>query len=84
MQVTLARGTAPFVVDGVNVQETVSTMVPTGCSTVITALVNDRSVIFSVQFVLGQSGAPGMMVTGGTVVTSKGVFPFLSSLSGIA
>src|SRR4029450_9563273 len=40
-------------------QLTVSTVVPGGCSTVMTALVKAMSVMFSVQFVLGQSGAPG-------------------------
>jgi hypothetical protein len=40
-------------------QLTVSTVVPGGCSTVMTALVKAMSVMFSVQLVLGQSGAPG-------------------------
>ena len=83
MHVTSPPDTAPLVVAGLNVQLTVSTRLPTGCSTVIVAVVNDRSVISSVQFGLGQPGAPGMIVTGAMVVTLKGVLPFLIASAGI-
>ena len=55
---------------------TVSTVVPTGCSTTMVAEVNRRSVIASVQLVLGQSGAPTMTVGGAIVSTPNGVVPF--------
>ncbi len=84
MHFTVPPGTEPLEVCGLKVQVTVSTRVPTGCSTVIVALVNARSVIDSVQFVLGQSGAPAIIVGGATVVTAKGVVPFLIALAGIA
>ena len=80
MQVTLAAGTTPFEVAGLNAQVTVRTTVGNGCSTVMTALVNDMSVIISVHDELGQSGAPGIGVVGEFVVTLNGVLPFLSSL----
>ena len=50
-------------------QETVNTVVPTGCSTVIVADVNARSSIDSVQLGFGQSGAPAMIGSGDTVGT---------------
>jgi len=60
VQVTLPPGTGPLAVGELNVQLTVSTSVPGGCSTVMVAEVNARSVMFSVQFGLGHSGAPGI------------------------
>ena len=66
MQLTVLARTAPSLVGGLNVQLTVSTRVPSGCSTVFTAEVNARSVIASDQFVLAQSGAPAMVVGGAT------------------
>ncbi len=83
MQVTLAAGTTPFDVAGLNVQVTVRTTVGGGCSTVMTALVKDMSVMISVHDELGQSGAPGIGVAGEFVVTLKGVLPFLISLAGM-
>jgi hypothetical protein len=47
-------------------------------------LVSDISVIDSVQLVLGQSGAPGIGVVGGAVLTVMVRFPFLMSLPGMA
>ncbi len=67
-----------------NVQLTVRTSVPAGCSTVIVALVNARSVMSSLQFGFGQSGASGIGVVGSFVMTPNGVFPFLISPAGIA
>src|SRR2546425_9924223 len=84
MQLTSAFATLPSVVGALNVHETVSTVVPAGCSTVIVRLVNAMSVITSVHRGFGQSGAPGIGVTGAFVVTVNGVLPFLISLSGIA
>ena len=87
MQVTLELGTVPFEVAGLKVQLTVSTMVGgivTGCSTVITALVNATSVIVSVQFEFGQPGAPGIGDTGGFVVTLNETLPFLILDAGMA
>jgi hypothetical protein len=63
---------------------TVNTVVPGGCSTVMTADVNARSSIVSFQLALGQSGAPAMIGSGATVTTEKGVVPFLISAAGIA
>jgi len=83
VQVTLAAGTTPFEVAGLNEQVTVRTIVGGGCSTVMTALVNDMSVIISVHDELGQSGAPGIGVVGEFVVTLNGVLPFLISLAGM-
>jgi len=83
VQVTLAAGTGPFEVAGLNAQVTVRTTVGDGCSTVMTALMNDMSVMISVHEELGQSGAPGIGVVGEFVVTLNGVLPFLSSLAGI-
>jgi len=83
VQVTLAAGTTPFDVAGLNVQVTVRTTVGGGCSTVMTALVKDMSVMISVHDELGQSGAPGIGVAGEFVVTLKGVLPFLISLAGM-
>ena len=39
--------------------------------------------MFSLQFVLGQPGAPGIGLTGAIVVTLKATLPFLISPSGI-
>jgi hypothetical protein len=47
-------GTAPLLVEGLNVQEIVNTVVPAGCWTVIVADVKATSVIVSVQCELGQ------------------------------
>src|SRR4029450_11106583 len=48
------------------------------------ALLNARSVIVSIHWVLGQPGAPGITLGGATVTTLKGVLPFLISAAGIA
>ena len=64
MQVTVFAGTPPLLVGGEKVQDTVSTAVPAGCCTTMTAEVNPRSVIDSVQFVFGQSGAPAIVELG--------------------
>ena len=53
-----------------NVQDTVSTVVPAGCSTVIVALVNATLMILSVHCGLGHSGAPGIGDTGASVAHS--------------
>jgi hypothetical protein len=45
--------------------------------------VNFKSVIVSVHFEFGQSGAPGIGEVGRRVVTENGVVPFLTSLLGI-
>jgi len=71
-------------VGGLKVHVTVSTVVPTGCSTVITALVNATSVIVSVQLVFGHPGAPGIGDTGAFVVTLKDTLPFLILGAGMA
>src|SRR5512135_2970258 len=84
VHVTVRLDTVPFDVGGENMQLTVSTSVPSGCSTLMTALVNARSVIASVQFGFGQSGAPAIGVTGGSVTTWKVTLPFSTSLAGIA
>src|SRR5262245_60349190 len=84
VQLTLARGTEPSRVAGLMAQVTVRTVVPAGCSTVMTADENARSSIVSVQWGLGQSGAPAMVRSGATVNTENGVVPFLTSLAGIA
>ncbi len=84
MQLTLELGTGPLEVGGLKVHLTVSTKVPTGCSTLITALVNDTSVIVSVQLEFGQPGAPGIGDTGGLVVTLKETLPFLIADAGMA
>ena len=83
MQLTFPAGTAPFVVAELNVHATVRTRVPAGWSTVMVALVNAMSVMSSVQFGFGQSGAPAIGVAGAFVVTLNGVLPFLSSLAGM-
>jgi hypothetical protein len=83
VQLTSCFATAPFVVGELNVQFTVRTTVPGGCSTVIIALVNATSVIVSVQFGFGQPGAPGIGDSGAPVVVPNGVLPFLISLAGI-
>ncbi len=81
---TLLADTVPFVVGVLNEHDTVSTVVPSGCSTVMIALVNATSVIVSVQFTPGQSGAFGIGVCGGCVVTVNDTLPFLISVAGIA
>src|SRR5262249_7073955 len=83
-QLTELRGTRPSEVGGENVQVRVSTVVPAGCWTVITAEVNRRSSMASLHCGLGQSGAPAMIGLGAVVVTLNGVVPFLISPSGIA
>ena len=84
VQLTFLLGTAPFDVGELNVQLTVRTVLPGGCSTVTIAEVKARSVIVCVQLGFGHPGAPGMGLVGAVVVTIKGVFPFLISLAGIA
>src|SRR5262249_44863239 len=49
----------------------------------IVADVNCRSMMFSVQLLLGQSGAPATGVAGGLVVRLNEVLPFLISEAGI-
>ena len=83
MQETVLLGTKPLLVAGLNVQETVSTVVPAGCWTVIVASVKDKSVISSVQCPLGQPGAPEIGLVGEVVVTVNDTEPFLISLAGI-
>src|SRR5215216_5229943 len=61
----------------------VRTRLPSGCSTVMTALVNAKSVIVSVQLEPGQSGAPSIGLGGGSVVTSKWTLPLSISSLGI-
>lgn len=82
--VTVPLGTAPSVVCGEKLHVVVSTTVPCGCSTVIVALVNRRSVIASVHFGFGQSGAPAIGVLGGFVETLNVTLPFLTAEAGIA
>lgn len=60
-------GTVPLDVGGLKVTFTVITVAPCWES-VIVADVNATSVMFSVQFGFGQPGAPGIGVTGGSVV----------------
>jgi len=81
-QVTLPAGTRPSVVGELNVQLVLNTVAPP-CMTVIVALVNDMSVIDSVHDEFGQSGAPGIGVVGGEVVTLNVTLPFFTSLAGI-
>src|SRR3990172_12737091 len=78
-----AFDTGPSLVAGLKVQLTTRTTLPAGCSTVIVALVNARSRMFSLQPGLGQSGAPGIDDGGAVVVTLNGVLPFLISDAGI-
>jgi hypothetical protein len=85
LQVT--DGTSPLDVAGLKVHETVSTMVPVGCSTEILALVNATSSMVSVQFALAQLKSvevDGIGLTGGLVVTLNETVPFLSFFAGIA
>jgi hypothetical protein len=85
-------GTGPFDVGGLNVQFTVSTSSPgsnvpfsfESWNSVNMADVNAMSVMFSIQFGLGQSGAPGIEVTGGFVVVVMVTLPFLMSPAGTA
>src|SRR5205807_9662495 len=83
VQVTWSLGTGPLDVGGSNVQNTVSTVVPTGCSTVMVASVKATSVIFSAQLWFGQSGAPGIGVCGELVLTAKDTLPFLILDAGV-
>ena len=66
-----------------NAKHAAKTSVPTGCSTSTRASVNLKSVIVSVQFGFGQSGAPAIGEVGGRVVTENEVVPFLISVLGI-
>ena len=83
-------GTRPLDVGGLNVTLTVSTSVSNeplpsvSWNTWIVADVNAMSVMFSVQLGFGQSGAPGIGVTGGAVVVVIVTLPFLMSLLGTA
>jgi len=83
VQLTWDPGTAPSEVGELNVQLTVKTTVPGGCSTVMMALVKAMSVMSSIQFVFGHSGERGTGVTGDCVTTPNGVLPFLISDAGI-
>src|SRR2546429_463359 len=80
-QTTACLLTAPFDVGALNVQETVSTTVPAGCSTVIVADVNDKSVMSSVQFGLGKPGAPGIGVNAAPGAILKYTIPLLNFLT---
>jgi hypothetical protein len=71
------ESTGPLLVAGLKVHETLSTNVPAGWSTVMLAVVKDRSVMSSVHCGFGQPGAPGMGLTGATVVTENDTLPFL-------
>jgi hypothetical protein len=90
VQVKPDVGTAPFDVGGLNAQFTVSTSVSNvpfaswSWLSLIVAEVNAMSVMASVQFGLGQPGAPGMGVTGAPVVVLIVTFPFLMSSAGTA
>src|SRR5262245_8980418 len=84
VQPTFPAGTGPLSDGGTIVQLSVSTVVPGGCSTVMTAEVNFRSVMVSVQFMFGQSGALAMIGFGASVTAANGVLPFLIALAGIA
>jgi len=92
VQVTLEVGTGPFDVGELNVQFTVSTSSPgsnvpfpfESWNNVIVADVNAMSVMFSVQFGFGQSGAPTTGVTGGFVVVAIVTLPFLMAPAGTA
>ena len=92
MQVKPVRGTGPFDVAGLNVQLTESTSSPVSnipfsfesWKSWIEADVNDTSVTTSVQFELGQPGAPGTGLTGAAVVVEMVTFPFLMSPAGSA
>jgi archaellum component FlaF (FlaF/FlaG flagellin family) len=83
VQETVLLGTEPLLVAGLNVQETVSTIVAAGCWTVIVASAKDKSVISSVQFTLEQPGASAIGLVGGVVVTVNDTEPFLIALAGI-
>ena len=83
MKVKPDPGTGPLDVGGLKVTFTVITVAPCWES-VIVADVNATSVMFSVQLDPGQSGAPGIGVTGGFVVVVIVTFPFLMALAGIA
>src|SRR6266545_2754130 len=90
VQVKPDVGTAPSDVGGSNVQFTVSTSVSNepfaswSWLSLIVAEVNAISSMVSVQFGLGQPGAPGMGVTGAFVVVVIVTFPFLILLAGTA
>ena len=93
VQVKPDRGTAPSDVGVLNVQFTVSTSSLAGSNvpssfeswnSLIVATVNATSVMLSVHWVFGQSGAPGIGVTGAFVVVAMVTFPFLMSPAGTA
>src|SRR2546426_4878036 len=80
VQLTSLLSTGPFEVGELNVQLTVS--VPKlGCETVTVALVNATSVMSSIQFGFGHSGAPATGVSGPAVTSTwlipNVVLPFL-------
>ena len=81
---TFDDGTGPSTVGGLKLQLTVSCTLPPW-TTLRVALVKDRSIIVSVQFLpLGQSGAWGIgFGLGPSVVTSNVVPPFVMSLAGL-
>jgi hypothetical protein len=63
VQLTFATGTWPSAVRELKVQSTGNTSAPAG-RTLILALVRARSLMSPVHLRLGQSGAPGIGVTG--------------------
>jgi hypothetical protein len=92
VQAKVNLGTAPLDVGELNVQLTVSTSSPVSnvpfsfesWNSVIVADVNAMSVIVSVQFGFGQSGAPAIGVVGAPVVVAIVTLPFLMSPAGTA
>src|SRR6266849_10702212 len=83
VQLMFPEGTGPPVVGGLKLHDAVSTTVPGGCWTVTVALTKARSVMVSVQLEFGHSGAPGIGLVGGEVVTPNATFPFLTSWAGM-
>src|SRR5437868_2626081 len=81
--VTVLDATAPFAVDGEKVHVTWRTVAPF-CLMSIVALLNVTSVMASLQFELGQPGAPATIGGGAFVVREKLALPFLIALAGIA
>src|SRR5262249_24349709 len=74
-----------LLVGGLNEHVKRSTVVPGGCSTLMVADTKAKSVIRSVHWGVGQSGAPVIgFGDGAAVVTANGVLPFLISDAGIA
>jgi hypothetical protein len=71
VQLTAVPGTLPLLLAGLIEHVTVSTSVPGGCSTVITAEVNDRSWIVSVQ--LGFRASPLKLDQNGAVELGGGL-----------